>query len=250
MVTCRTEDYARIVYQAGAPLARTPVIALGALAIDDVIRYLKDTNLLQGPSAGRWDRLLEYLVTEPDGPLAIAMTSPLVVWLVRTNYKGGNPAPTTCSRGAAPWRTSPISWSTGWSTPRTRSSRDQENMERYEALKPEDREIQRERLVYFADYLSRQLPKVDGKPGGENRLDIEWWYLPRAVPEWFTGGTVGLISGCLLGASVGLAATIKFGHSVGLVVGIGVRDRGGRALSGMTSVRWQEVRGRSVSAPG
>src|ERR1700734_3217420 len=82
VVTCRTRDYARIVFQAGTPLAKTPVIALGPLAIDDVIQYLRDTPLLQGSSAHRWDRILEYLVTEPDGPLAIAMTSPLVVWLV------------------------------------------------------------------------------------------------------------------------------------------------------------------------
>ena len=86
VVTCRTEDYARIVYQAGAPLAKTPVIALGPLEIDGVIEYLQETTLLQDSSAHRWDRILEYLVTEPDGPLAIAMTSPLVVWLVCANY--------------------------------------------------------------------------------------------------------------------------------------------------------------------
>jgi hypothetical protein len=86
VVTCRTEDYARIVYQAGAPLAKTPVIALGPLEIDGVIEYLQETTLLQDSSAHRWDRILEYLVTEPDGPLAIAMTSSLVVWLVCANY--------------------------------------------------------------------------------------------------------------------------------------------------------------------
>jgi hypothetical protein len=38
VVTCRTEDYARIVYQAGAPLAKTPVIALGPLGLGPGIR--------------------------------------------------------------------------------------------------------------------------------------------------------------------------------------------------------------------
>jgi hypothetical protein len=56
----------------------------------------------------------------------------------------------------------------------------------------------------------------------------------------FVGGTVGLISGCLLGASGGLVATIKFGRGVGLIVGIAL----GIVVAlhaGTTSVRWQDV---------
>jgi hypothetical protein len=114
--------------------------------------------------------------------------------------------------------------------------------EMYPARKPEDRKIQRERLVYFADYMNGQYAKVDNKTKADNRTkaDIEWWYLPRAVPEWFTAGTVGLISGCLLGASGGLAAAIKFGHSVGLIVGI-VFGIVVAVHAGTTSVRWQDV---------
>jgi hypothetical protein len=249
VVTCRTRDYVRIVYQAGAPLARTPVIALGALAIDRVIRYLEDANLLRGPSADRWDRVLEYLVTEPDGPLAIAMTSPLVVWLVRTNYKRPETRPDELFAWGSAEEIADFLLDGLVDAVYSVAVLKKNDTEMYPARKPEDRKIQQERLVYFADYLGRQLREVDYKPEGYNRLDIEWWYLPRAVPEWFTGGTVGLISGCLLGASGGLAAAIKFGHGVGLVVGIALAIV--TALhAGTTSVRWQDVpRAVNFSAP-
>jgi hypothetical protein len=237
VVTCRTTDYIRIVFRAGAPLAKTPVIALGSLAMDDVIQYLKDT-LLKGPAAQRWDRLLEYLVTEPDGPLAIAMTSPLVVWLVRTNYRRPDTDPDKLFElGSAEEITDFLLdelVDAVYSEVVIRK-----NGGEYPALKAEGRKIQQDRLVYFADYLSTQLRKVDGKDADENRLDIEWWYLPRVVPRWFTGGTVGLISGCLLGASAGLAAADKFGHSAGLVVGA-VLAIVVAVHAGLTSVRWQE----------
>jgi hypothetical protein len=239
VVTCRTRDYARIVYQAGAPLARTPVIALGALAIDDVIQYLEDTNLLRGRLRDRWDWLLEYLVAKPDGPLAMAMTSPLVVWLVRTYYERRETRPDELLEwGSAEEITDFLL--DGLVDAAYSVAVFKKNIEMYAARQPEDRRIQRERLVYFAEYLSRQLPKVDHRPGGGNRVDIEWWYLPRAVPEWFTGGTIGLISGCLLGASGGLAVAIKFGHSAGLIVGImlGIVVA---VHAGTTSVRWQDV---------
>ena len=241
VVTCRTRDYARIVYQAGAPLARTPVIALGALAIDDVIQYLEDTSLLRGRLRNRWERVLEYLVTEPDGPLAIAMTSPLVVWLVRTNYTRRETNPDKLLEwGSAEEITDFLL--DGLVDAAYSVAVLKNDAEMYPARKPEDRKIQRKRLVYFADYMNGQNSKVDDKTKADNKTkaDIEWWYLPRAVPEWFTGGTVGLISGCLLGASGGLAATIKFGHSVGLVVGI-VFGIVIAVHAGTTSVRWQDV---------
>lgn len=241
VVTCRTKDYARIVYQAGEPLAKTPVIALGPLAMDDVIQYMNDTNLLTGASAGRWTGFLEYLVTEPDGPLAIAMTSPLVVWLVCTNYKRPETRPDELfDKGGAEEITDFLLdglVDAAYSVP-VKVIR--KNTTTYEALKPEESEIQRKRLVYFADYLGRQTRDTGNKTGAETKADIEWWYMPRDVPKWFVGGTVGLISGCLLGASGGLAATIKFGHNIGVVVGIllGIVV----ALhAGTTSVRWQDV---------
>jgi hypothetical protein len=245
VVTCRTKDYARIVAQAGAPLAKTPVIALGPLAVGDVIEYLRSTSLLQDPSAHRWDRLIQYLMTEPDGPLAVAMTSPLVVWLVRTNYIRPQTQPDELFEwGSAEEITDFLLDGLVDAAYSVRVKVIRNKTTTYEALKPEVREIQRARLIYLADYLSRQVREVSNKPVANNKPkvnnNIEWWYLPRAVPKWFTGGTVGLLSGCLLGASGGLAATIKFGHTVGLVVGImlGIVVA---VHAGTTSVRWQDV---------
>jgi tetratricopeptide (TPR) repeat protein len=242
VVTCRTEDYDRIVDQARAPLPKTPAIALRSLAMDDVIDYLKATPLLVGPSARRWDRFLDYLQTEPDGPLTVAMSRPLGVWLVRTNYREPETQPDELFRwGSA---NEIIDFLLGglvdaaYSDPVVIWKKNNNRKKNYDALTPEGRKIQQARLVYFADYLSKQIRKAGDKTAVDN--NIEWWYLPRAVPRWFTGGTIGLISGCLLGASGGLAVAIKFGHSVGLVVGIllGIVVA---VHTGTTSVRWQDV---------
>jgi hypothetical protein len=239
VVTCRTKDYARIVSQAGAPLAKTPVIALGPLAVGDVIEYLRSTSLLQDPSAHRWDRFIQYLMTEPDGPLAVAMTSPLVVWLVRTNYLRPQTQPDELFEwGSAEEITDFLLDGLVDAAYSVRVKVVRNKTTTYEALKPEDRKVPRDRLIYLADYLNRQIREVSNKPVVNN--NIEWWYLPRDVPKWFTGGTVGLLSGCLLGASGGLAATIKFGHRIGLVVGI-VLAIVVAVHAGRTSVRWQEV---------
>jgi hypothetical protein len=236
VVTCRTKDYRRIVDQAGAPLAKTAVIALKPLAVDDIIQYLRDTPLLKGPSAHRWDRFVDDLVTEPEGPLAIAMTRPLVVWLVCTNYRRQETQPYELSKqGSADEITNYLldglvdaAYSVSVEVTRKRQ---------YAALKPEGRKLQKERLGYFAEYLSRQNRTAGSQTKGDS---IEWWYLPRDVPLWFTGGTIGLICGCLLGASGGVAAAIKFGHPVGVAVGI-VLGIVAAIHAGTTSVRWQDV---------
>jgi hypothetical protein len=242
VVTCRTEDYARIVHYAGKPLAKTPVIALGPLDMDGVIQYLKDTYQVDSPSGLRWSGLLEHLMTEPDGPLAIAMTSALVVWLVCTNYSRPQTSPDELlDMGSAEDITEFLLdglVDAVYSVEVNRKSRGKYR-ETYPAIEGEGLKLQEDRLVFFADYLSRRLQKVDGKPASANRLDIEWWYLPRAIPKWFVGGTVGVVCGCLLGACGGVAAAIKFGHTVGVIVGIALAIAAG-LHAGTTSIRWQD----------
>jgi hypothetical protein len=238
VVTCRTADYTRIVDRAEIPLARTPVIALGPLEMDVVVQYLKDTRPPQDASARRWDGFDEYLMTEPDGPLAVAMTSSLVVWLVRTNYNRPHTTPDELfEKGSAEDIEEFLLdglVDAVYAEPVTRKNR-----ERYPALDAGERKVQRERLVYLADYLSKQTQKRDNKTKIQNKTDIEWWYLPRAVPKWFVGGTIGLICGCLLGAAGGVAAAIKFGHTIGLITGVALGIVA--ALhAGTTAVRWQD----------
>jgi hypothetical protein len=240
VVTCRTEDYARIVGQAGAPLAKTPVISLKALAMEDVKEYLEDT--FEGPSARRWGRFLDCLVTEPDGPLAIAMSRPLGVWLVRTNYRKPETQPDELFRLGSEKEITKFLLGglvdAAYSDPVVISKKNSVRKKNYDGLTPEGRKIQQERLGYFANYLSSHIRKAGDKTKVDN--NIEWWYLPRAVPTWFTGGTIGLICGCLLGASGGLAAAIKFGHTAGLVVGITL-GIAAAVHAGTTAVRWQDV---------
>lgn len=60
VVTCRTDDYARIVSKAVyGPLAKTPVVAMGPLPLPHVVQYLKDTVAVD--SHGRWSEFPRHL---------------------------------------------------------------------------------------------------------------------------------------------------------------------------------------------
>jgi hypothetical protein len=72
------------------PVTLASVITLRPLAIRDVRAYLKDAT---DAPVERWDPVFETSETEPDGPLAQALTNPLMLWLARTEYEQRNSAP-------------------------------------------------------------------------------------------------------------------------------------------------------------
>ena len=88
VLTCRDMDYFEIIVkQHGTPVARSAVVELMPLSVDDIKGYL-------GPDLDRqWAALYARLDAEPTGVLARALGNPLMLWLVWVIYGSVGQAP-------------------------------------------------------------------------------------------------------------------------------------------------------------
>jgi hypothetical protein len=91
VVTCRTQEYERVVGKTGQALSGAVVVTVQPVSMADARAYL---------SAGavgddrRWPRFFAELASHPDSPAARALSSPLYLWLAREVYRspGTDPA--------------------------------------------------------------------------------------------------------------------------------------------------------------
>ncbi|NKZ06683.1 hypothetical protein [Actinomadura latina] len=83
VVTCRREEYVAAVEASGAPLARAAVVEIDSVKVEDAIRYLSSAFT----DDTRWRPLFQRLRDDPDGPVAHALSTPLMLFLARTAYK-------------------------------------------------------------------------------------------------------------------------------------------------------------------
>jgi hypothetical protein len=87
----RPREYSRAVAVAGRPVTQAPTIELQPLRPPEVQEYLMQATT-EIPT-GRWNAVFARLATEPHGPLATALTNPLMLWLCRTIYESGGSNP-------------------------------------------------------------------------------------------------------------------------------------------------------------
>jgi hypothetical protein len=83
VVTCRSQEYETAVMTGGQMLTAAAVVEIEPVRPDDVISYISHSAL---PGTGQWRSVFARLASEPTGPLAQALSTPLMVWLVRTIY--------------------------------------------------------------------------------------------------------------------------------------------------------------------
>jgi len=218
VITCRTREYAQIVFEAKHPMAKTPVIRLFPLPYAAVRDFLKEADANRRP---RFSGLLRHIEREPTGALATALSSPLALWLVATVYRDMDkkPAELTAQDSVHDVLRHLLNGliSAVYST-------QTDGLDRRDAHQVA---AAQRRLARIAEYL------------GPDNQDIEWWRLPEKVPALFIGGLIGSLVGCVLGAAVGLAAAIRFSPHSGIQLGIVFGVVTG-LLSGVTSARAQE----------
>ena len=93
VVTCRSAEYEDIV-RGGAPvLRRAPVVEVEPVATADAIAYL---SAIDWPPDTTWDRVYDHLRQDPptaDSPVAMALSTPLMISLAALVYQrvGGDP---------------------------------------------------------------------------------------------------------------------------------------------------------------
>ncbi|GIG66918.1 NACHT domain-containing protein [Phytomonospora endophytica] len=84
VVTCRSVEYESLVRSEGAPLARAAVVEIRRVEAAEAVAYLP-AGQIGGET--RWRPVLDRLRDEPDGPLATALRTPLMVFLAREEYR-------------------------------------------------------------------------------------------------------------------------------------------------------------------
>ena len=90
VVTCRAVEYEELI-RGGAPrLRRAPVVEVLPVPPADVIGYLGD---LDWPEGVGWGGVFERLRVEPPGPVAEALSTPLMVTTARLVYRRGGRDP-------------------------------------------------------------------------------------------------------------------------------------------------------------
>ena len=82
IITCRIEEYEDAV-AAGDVLGSAAVVEILPIDTDQIIAYLSSL----GPANHvRWTPVFTRLRQDPSGPIAMALSTPLTVWLARTTY--------------------------------------------------------------------------------------------------------------------------------------------------------------------
>ncbi|MFI5553252.1 NACHT and WD40 repeat domain-containing protein [Streptomyces sp. NPDC051738] len=228
VVTCRAVEYEELI-RGGAPrLRQAPVVEALPVPPEDVVGYLRDTEWPQGVV---WDGVVARLRTEPDGPLAEALSTPLMVTTARLVYQRGGTPEELLDREAFDCRYAVEDHLThrvvdAVYAPDTRLPEDAEAPQRW---RPEQA---RRWLTYLAGYLH-----------DHRERDLNWWLMGgRLLPTW-AGPVAGLVLGLLvaLGAAVWVAVTegLDRAHETGSVAALTLAIGGGFAVGG--SVVWYAV---------
>ncbi|WP_433613043.1 NACHT domain-containing protein [Dactylosporangium sp. CA-139114] len=85
VLTCRTEQYADALHEIGSVLPRAAVIEMAPVEVGDAITYLNHRSL---PRSRRWEPVEADIRSNPDGPVALALSTPLMIWLAAEVYRG------------------------------------------------------------------------------------------------------------------------------------------------------------------
>lgn len=157
LVTCRRAEYDEATQDAGhPPLAAEVTIA--PIKVKDTITYLTE-----GPAEGaqRWRQVVARLRTEPRGPLATALSTPLMASLAREVYQPGGTDPGELTR-----------------LPSAEAVEDHLLSRFLPSLYPGA-----DRPARTFRFLARHLQTS----GEEPTPDYEWWRLDRTVPRAVVG---------------------------------------------------------------
>ncbi|MBP2706901.1 NACHT domain-containing protein [Microbispora sp. RL4-1S] len=202
ILTCRTADYLTAVSVRGcAALAGAAVIEPKPVKSSDVISYLRDR--LAPEQRAEWAGLLSELKADP-GPLAEALSTPLVVWLLYKVYveTGADPAPL---RDAERFPTAAavidhlldnLVQASFAATPP-----DDDPAERHEHDHPF-----RPQRSWDPDEARRWLSFVARHMSATGTRDFHWWHLHRAVSRRWSILVGGVTIGLPVGVTVGLTS--------------------------------------------
>lgn len=251
VLTCRSDVFAEAVATAGTPLDRAAVIEMKPVTAAAAAPYLPAGQL---DGQHRWARVLAELRDRPDGTLARALSTPLMLYLARTVYGAPTADP---AHLVDPARFTTVAQLQAHLL-------DQYLPAAYAdtpAAPPDPGLPGAHRFGYDAEQARAWLTFLAAGPHGSAVDDLAWWQLPRCVARWrlvtgvITGATAGLATGLATATATGLVAGPGWGLFAGLSAGLWVGlmcvaayGFGGRAGS-VGRPRHVRLRPRSLLSP-
>lgn len=213
VLTCRTIEYERG-SAGGSLLSHAAVVDIEPVSVDDAAVYLTQREIAQSP---RWDGAVAEMRREPGGPLATALSTPLMISLARQIYRDPASDPTELTRFA------------------TADAAGQHLLTQFLPTSyPRERECVRS--TRWLSFLAHHLRDRVADP------NYEWWRLSRSVPSAVIATTIVVI-GTVLGATLTPALALALGSSktfaqlllpgvvIGLIAGVMAAPRSTRTAT-------------------
>jgi hypothetical protein len=207
VLTCRSAEYQDIVAAAGTPLARAAVLEVEPVTGAQAARYLPAGQV---DGQRRWAAVVSVLKAFPEGPLAQALSTPLMVYLAQIAYTppGTDPAELTEFPSADDVEKHLLSaYLPAVYAPRrpVRGGSSLPPLHDFPADKAQD----------WLAFLARHLSKSGSR-------DLAWWRLIDAVPRQnlVTGFAIGLTIGFFTGTDFALKGNILNGVVCGLLAAL------------------------------
>ncbi|MEV6965208.1 NACHT domain-containing protein [Hamadaea sp. NPDC051192] len=199
VVTSRPDEFEAAVAVEG-PLPGAAVVELADLAAGDVDRHLRASS---GGQSSKWRTVLDELREHPDGPLAQALSTPLMVWLAVTVYR---------SRDADP---------SELLGPELRGSREAIELHLLQGLVPAvyDRARAPVRPRWTPAKARRWLGAVADRMT-EGGGALAWSLLPGSL-SLVTATLFGTVAGGVAGYALGQLRGLLIGAAAGALVGVG-----------------------------
>lgn len=195
-LTSRGDDYQDAVTASGEFLRRAAVVEIEPIDVEDTAAFL---NACQLAGDDRWSPVAEKLCSDPDGPLARALSTPLMVQLARATYAAPVTSPSDLCDKARFGSQEVV---------------EQHLLESYlpaafaaSAYEPGSAT---KWLAFLAWHLHQQ-----------EAHDLAWWHIERSMPRLMfglvAGGFGGITVTLTLGPVAGLPAALAAGLSGWLV---------------------------------
>jgi len=207
VVTSRSTEYEKAVLYGGTALATAAVIEIEPVELDDAITFLTTNRPL---AQAHWQPVVEHLRLHQDGPLAQALSTPLMVDLARTAYTSPATHPAELNDATRfPDRASIEEHLLDAFLPAIYGQRPQRPLP---ALTTQPATLRR----YYPDQAQRWLAFLARHLEHTHTRDFAWWQLVSSIP-WYTRGLVFGLPPALLFAVTGELAA---GRTIGLVYGL------------------------------
>jgi DNA-binding SARP family transcriptional activator len=208
VVTCRVADYERAVREAGVTTAGVTVVEIEPVESAAAIAYL---TAPEPEGSTRWRPVIDRLRGEPDGALARALRTPLMVSLARTAYRDPAADPAElCDTCRFPTATAYEDHLLDAYLPAVYSPRPT----------PPDQEPRRALRRYDPDRAERWLTYLARTLNRNRTQNLEWWRLHHEVPPRAMAAVLGATP-AVLGAvcgfiAAGLLVCVVYGLSFGV----------------------------------